>query len=313
MIGLRWGRFMWQAGREGGHEYMIAGLIIQLVVMLIPVVVFVVGVEVVLDRRSRKKLRKPSMEKMLRAPGESLRHKMEGLDEQLYTWVAVIMALAATSGIFANQGFAQTKDVAAALMHPGVILCLVVEVYVVYKLFGMMVKRRNYRLGLSGELAVGEELNQLMLNGCHVFHDFPGGEDWNIDHIIVAPGGVFAIETKSRSKRRALKDQPEHEVKFNGEILIFPDGWTAQPLAQAERNATQLAVFIRKSTGEESPVIPVVVLPGWYVTAKPNTPIKVLNPKMVRKLVVESRRVISAEQMQRICHQIEQKCRDVEF
>ncbi len=293
---------------------MITGLIIQLVVMLIPVLAFAAGVEVMLDRRKRKKLRKPSTDKMLRAPGQTLRRKLEGLDEQLYTWVALLMVLAAMSGMFANQGFAQTKDILAGLMYPGVILCLAGEGYVIYKLLRLMIARQNHGLGLSGELAVGEELNKLMLDGCYVFHDFPGGDNWNIDHIVVAPGGVFAIETKARSKRPALKDdQPDHKVEYNGEILIFPDGWTAQPLDQAERNASQLAVFIRKATGEESPVIPVVVLPGWYVTAKPNTPLKVLNPKRVRKLVVESRRVISVEQMQRICFQIEQKCRDVEF
>ena len=33
--------------------------------------------------------------------------------------------------------------------------------------------RNAYRLGLDAELAVGRELNQLMLDGFHVSHDFP--------------------------------------------------------------------------------------------------------------------------------------------
>jgi hypothetical protein len=292
---------------------MFTGLIIQIVVMFIPVLLFAAAVEIMLGRRRLRKLRKPSSDKMLRAPGESLRRKLEQLDEKAYVWMAIWMGLAAMSGLFANQGYAQTNSISAAFSHPGVILTLGAEIYIIYKMIRYAGLMRNYRLGLSGELAVGEELNQLMLDRCRVFHDFPGGDDWNIDHIIVAPEGVFAIETKARSKRPALKNQPEHEVQFNGEILIFPDGWTAKPLEQAERNAIYLADFIKKATGEPSPVIPVVVLPGWYVISKPNTPTKVLNPKMVRKLVLDSRPIISTAQMQRICYQIEQKCRDVEF
>jgi hypothetical protein len=52
-------------------------------------------------------------------------------------------------------------------------------------------RRREYRLGFAGERAVAEELNQLMLDGCRVFHDVPMEPYGNIDHVLIAPAGIF--------------------------------------------------------------------------------------------------------------------------
>ena len=41
------------------------------------------------------------------------------------------------------------------------------------RLYKLMHERNAYRLGLDAELAVGRELNHLMLDGFHVYHDFP--------------------------------------------------------------------------------------------------------------------------------------------
>jgi hypothetical protein len=54
------------------------------------------------------------------------------------------------------------------------------------------------RIGYDGELATAQELNQLMRHGYYVFHDLQA-ENFNIDHIVIGPAGVFAVETKSRS------------------------------------------------------------------------------------------------------------------
>ena len=52
----------------------------------------------------------------------------------------------------------------------------------------------------QGERLVGETINWLMKDGFDVFHDYPidpNGKSGNIDHIVVGPNGVFAIETKA--------------------------------------------------------------------------------------------------------------------
>jgi len=63
--------------------------------------------------------------------------------------------------------------------------------------------RACYQLGFQGERYVAEELNQLMADGFHVFHDVPF-ENYNMDHVLVGPTGVFVVETRQRGSRCAL-------------------------------------------------------------------------------------------------------------
>ena len=102
-------------------------------------------------------------------------------------------------------------------------------------------------------------------DGFRVFHDMPGGGDWNIDHIAVGTRGVFLIETKARRRRGSRNGQQSHEVIFDGEALQFPTYREAKPIEQAKRNAQWLSNFLTKKTGEPVQVAPLVVLPGWFV------------------------------------------------
>ena len=45
--------------------------------------------------------------------------------------------------------------------------------FVCYKIMRIADERYNYYLGLDGEMATAEELNKLMLDGYHVYHDVP--------------------------------------------------------------------------------------------------------------------------------------------
>lgn len=173
-------------------------------------------------------------------------------------------------------------------------------------------------LGFLGERAVGEELNKLMFDRYHVFHDFPGGDDWNIDHVIVGPSGVFAVETKAYRKRKGAG--PDfHKVVFDGKTLRFPcrggkSRVDTKPLDQARRNSKSLSVFLSKSTGEPTHVEPILTFPGWFVDRKGLGDVHVLNHRQFRDCVVRNGPAkLSSEQIQRIVHQLEQQCRNVEF
>jgi Nuclease-related domain len=58
--------------------------------------------------------------------------------------------------------------------------------------------------GAEGEEAVGQILEGLGGDGWHVIHDVTFGRG-NIDHVVVGPGGVFAVETKSHGGRISLE------------------------------------------------------------------------------------------------------------
>lgn len=116
------------------------------------------------------------------------------------------------------------------------------------------------RQGRRGELAVGQYLDEEMRpRGGHTFHDYPG-EGFNIDHILVHPTGVYALETKTYSK------PDDGKVIFDGETLsitgLKPE---RDPVQQARANAKWLADLIKTSTGKRVYVRPVVLFPGWWV------------------------------------------------
>jgi hypothetical protein len=146
-----------------------------------------------------------------------------------------------------------------------------------------------------------------------VFHDVPGDGKWNIDHVVVGSAGVFAIETKSKTKRPGKKDERDHEAVFDGKAIHFPWGYDTEALEQARRNATWLANTLSKATGERVTAQPIVALPGWFVTLKAKSDVKVLNGKQVPGFIARGPAKLSPKVIQQIAYQLEQRCRDVEF
>lgn len=129
------------------------------------------------------------------------------------------------------------------------------------------IAREKARDGLLAERVTGMQLNRLVAHGCLVMHDVPS-ETGNIDHVVIAPRGVYAVETKSfRKPRHAAQDRngTGHQVQFDGSGLRFPDFNTRKPIDQASKHADWLRRYLRETIKLDVPVIASVALPGWYV------------------------------------------------
>lgn len=176
---------------------------------------------------------------------------------------------------------------------------------------------RGLQLGLRGEQAVAEKLLELASDGYRSFHDFPAAKDWNIDHVVVGPPGVFAIETKTRSKRKAPPGKKDHEVLYDGEVLSFPWFTNNKAAEQAAANASWLGNYLRKSTGIDPLwVTGLLVIPGWYVapaTDPRDHKVRAMPETALAKHLRGLPRTLTEQQIQQIAFQVEQKCRDVEF
>jgi hypothetical protein len=184
--------------------------------------------------------------------------------------------------------------------------------FYLFKLINMLNLRRSYQLGYEGEIAVGQELNQLMRDGYYVYHDFPAGK-FNIDHIVVGTSGVFAVETKARSKPTSKDRKADAKVKYDGKCLRFPNGTDIESIEQARRQAEWLSKWLQRAVGEAVKVRPVVALPGWFVERVASGGIRVINPKNFRSIAKpKDGNILSEQIISRIVHQLEQKCRDVE-
>ena len=133
---------------------------------------------------------------------------------------------------------------------------------IVFSLRRLVKARQRLRLiemGRNGERAVAEALDKLRAKGAAVLHDIVA-DGFNIDHVVLAKRGIYAIETKTWTKR------PGAELSYNGsELLIGGRKPPRNPVAQAVANADWLSRNLKEMTGKRYYVRPVVVFPGWYV------------------------------------------------
>ena len=180
-----------------------------------------------------------------------------------------------------------------------------------YRAFYLVRKIRRLSLGREAEMAVGQELNQLLSCGFRVFHDIVGDAAFNVDHVVVGPSGVFAVETKGRTK--PLRDgKAAYRVELYGDRLIFP-GWAdTRSLEQARRNGEWLAKWLSAATGEVVRVQPVLALPGWFIERRDRCPVLVINSTNCQAAFSNWRTSsLSPGSIQRITHQLDTRCRDV--
>jgi hypothetical protein len=155
-----------------------------------------------------------------------------------------------------------------------------VMLWAIHRSLGLRAKRLRLREGLNAELMTAQLLLPLASKGCQVFHDIPA-EGFNLDHVVIGPYAVFMVETKSRKKPGHGKQSAQ--VNYDGRALHFPDHVSSKPVDQARNEADWLKKFLHGAAGEAVPVVPVVALPGWYVTYGRDahrSDVTVLNPKM---------------------------------
>jgi len=275
----------------------------------VPMLVLLAFVSTDRWRRKRAGERPPQQDKLLRPAGHSLSLRLADLNDNFTAWM---MGAFLSSMFSVGLAFSQSANDRAGQTGFFVVFALGAAGCTVMAWRTVREIRFN-RLGLLGEQSVAEQLQSLFAEGYRVFHDVPGDGKWNIDHVVVGPSGVFAIETKSRTKRPRQTGERDHEAVFDGSGIQFPHYKDAKAPEQAQRNAKWLSDMLAKATGERSAVRPIVALPGWWVTLKANSDIKVLSGKQVPGFIMKEPPKLSGKMIQQISYQLDQRCRDVEF
>jgi hypothetical protein len=265
-----------------------------------------------LIKRKKRGKRNPLCKDILRGAGESLRVKVRELDDKIYDSLLLLYFSPITIiGFYFMMLYLQGRQFTYSGIFIYGITILFALTFFSVKLFKLLHKRNAYRLGLDAELAVGRELNRLMLDGFHVYHDFPEDKN-NIDHIVIGPSGVFAVETKGKSKPDKGRGSTDAKVVYDGEKLIFPDNKiNTDFIPQAKKQAASLSKWLSSALGEYITVKPVLALPGWFVDRKKNDFTILYGYKNDYLKALSGKESLSKTHIQRIIHQIEQKCRDV--
>lgn len=260
-------------------------------------------------RRQRK--RSPLARDLLRSPGESLRRQIDEVDNDLLLAIVFptgmpVLLLAVYQAQLPNG---KPASHLSALLY--VVTAIAFVGYFAYKAIRLARRRRRLMLGYEAERAVGQELDQLLRDKYWLFHDVPF-ERFNIDHVVVGRTGVFAVETKGRTKPLTRAGRPEWEVTFDGNKLQFP-GWSeTDPLEQARRQARDLQRWLASAVGQEVSVQPVLALPGWYIKRTQSGGMPVFNGKNPSGFFRQiGKAQLPDELVTRIVHQLDQRCRDV--
>ena len=264
------------------------------------------------QKRQTSERRSPLTSMLLRGPGESLRNE---LNDTFGEMVVLLLMFPTMPLIFyalhISQSYLGEAKESAFRITIAVVAVVGISCHLIFKIIALLKRIHKLRLGYEGEVAIAQELNQLMREGAYVFHDVPA-DGFNIDHVIVWPNGVFAVETKARMKPKRGRGKEDAKVVFNGQSLKFPDWAETAPLDQTVRQAKWLAQWLSSAVGDTIRVKPVLALPGWFVEVKAKSDVAIINGKnasgALGKLIHTE---LSGEMIKRIAYQLEQRCRDV--
>lgn len=228
----------------------------------------------------------------LRLPGQSIQDRqIELLNDRLVA-PAFLIAFFLGITIFEWSRFLRPTEPNPWLYS---FVLLIAVGFFIYRLLRLRSELLRLRLAKQGERAVGQLLDTLRADGYQVFHDVLG-KDFNLDHVLIGPGGVFTVETKTWSK--PAKGSPE--VLFDGEAIrvggLEPD---RNPVIQARAQAGWLRSVLSESTGHDFAVLPVVVFPGWFVKTsnRPRQALWVLEPKALIKFLKNREPQLTAEEI----------------
>jgi hypothetical protein len=186
-----------------------------------------------------------------------------------------ILAVAVVTAVAMEQWIAWIRS-APTPPHSLTALAVVLGIIGFFRVRLRIRQARNYRQGMRGERAVGQLLEQTRSAGYRVYHDIEA-DGFNIDHVLIGPGGVFVVETKAISKPAAGKS----EITYDGEHVLIdgrlPD---RDPVQQARACRDHIGGLLTRITKRRPKLRAVVLYPGWYVRRQPKgVEVWVLNPE----------------------------------
>ena len=258
--------------------------------------------------RPGKKL--PLTDKPLRLPGQSVDEHINSViyDKQISPFVLFLICLSA-SVVEILFWILNTPRSTSAILMSGYAACTLL--YAVRSWRQSRSHVEALKLGRDGERAVAEVLQAQVQKGNAVFHDVVG-PNFNLDHVVVAPQGVYVIETKTISKPIGSG----HDVSFDGDVILV-DGrpMDRDPVEQSLAEIRWLRDLLRKSTGSDIPVRGIVVFPGWYVKSDHSNyerKVWVMNPKNIDGFIAAGHSILPVEMVHMVAFHLSRFIRTTE-
>ena len=200
-----------------------------------------------------------SVDLLRNAPGKYVLERLRSFEAKALTAYSVFSALLFTV-VFLSLALIFDFSVLALWKIALALAVVGTLVLVVFWVCRVVPEMSNLKLGQAGEYITEQHLaDAIRRDDWHVFHGFRPDNYGDIDHIVISPKGVFAIEVK------ALRGE---KVRQNDKDELFLDGkplhkWS--PIKQAKDNATALHRWIEKEVNLNVSVTPIVCFPDKNV------------------------------------------------
>lgn len=194
------------------------------------------------------------------------------------TYVGVQIAGAIVNHLFTAHHISGQPPPAApfkpSLLHGlGVLLAFVVAIRCAVTFWGRRRTTEVWAIGSAGEQTVGAHLERLTSKGLIVIHDrrIPGTRA-NIDHVVVAPSGVYVIDTKKWSGR--VEPRRIGPIWNRGPVQLFAAGRNRTNYAAAmDLQVAAVAQVLYRAGQPNVSVRPGLAITGaqWGWLARPFT------------------------------------------
>jgi hypothetical protein len=256
--------------------------------------------------QKRKKTQPPVARPLRRLPGESVRKE---LDRILEDEVGSYLFFAVVVWVLVFWEF--IRQWLAAGLHLGVLIFFAagVSMYCVFRVWRLRRDVRNLKQAEKAERHVSQLLRPLRGKDYVTFDDLmdeSAGWKSNIDHVVVGPGGVFAIETKGYS----VFGNGCVEIGKDGVLRLSNKAAQRDPLEQARSSARKISRHLKSYMRKEFFVHPVLVFPGWKMAIpKSESGVVVLNDGTIEEFFSSRERVLSNEEITAICTHLDRSAR----
>jgi len=289
-------------------------MIIVLSLSFLPVAI-AIGAITFIKKMQKKDKASPLNSDLLRPYGYTLQEKIHSLKFDLFGKITEILLIGLMFPLMLLiQAFFFHVNVSVSTLSIFGGIALIAFCIEIWQILKIVKALEHNRLGYSCEMAVGQELENLIRPVNHpyrLYHDIPF-ENYNIDHLVISTNGVFVVETKGRSKK--IRDgSKQYRVTVENDSLIFPTHTEKEPIEQVRRNVQSVKKWLESATGLEIPVAGILILPGWFIELKQKAVNPyILNaaalPKVFPKLFAGT---LELSQVTAIAYQVEQRVRDI--
>jgi hypothetical protein len=235
----------------------------------------------------------PLTDAPLRLPGQSL-------DEEIDKWQNErLINYFITAGAFFVLAFEEWWGYLAHAPRQPIpfSVCAVLAIgALAWRVIYVRAQLRPLKLGRNGKRVVGQYLEGFRAYGGRVFHDVLG-DDFNVDHVLICPQGIYAIETKTWRKPWSTAKI----VNQDGKLLKAGFASDRDAIVQATAAARWLQNILESKTSKRYEVRGVVAIPGWSVDrALEHGTVCVIEPKNLPNHIQKQPTVLSSEEVKEI-------------